>query len=227
MIRTVISMLEPGFGVRLWTGEHIGPATGPTLLINDPSLLRQLILRPKLDTIVEAWIAKSIDVENGTLFDIVALRPQGKLKQQLKQLPKWQFLKEIPSLLLSGKSGVSSGLAGSNPYKSGSDKDAITHHYDVSNAFYQTFLDQRMVYTCAYFRDWNNSIDQAQEDKLELICRKLRLCRAIPVSGTKFGPLRDLTPRMIGFFVPGPEPLSLDGHQLTSFRAPEFMPYAT
>lgn len=175
MIRTVISMLEPGFGVRLWTGEHIGPTTGPTLLINDPSLLRQLILRPKLDTIVEAWIAKSIDVENGTLFDIVALRPQGKLKQQLKQLPKWQFLKEIPSLLLSGKSGVSSGLAGSNPYKSGSDKDAITHHYDVSNAFYQTFLDQRMVYTCAYFRDWSNSIDQAQEDKLELICRKLRL----------------------------------------------------
>src|SRR5690606_12698524 len=56
-----------------------------------------------------------------------------------------------------------------------SDKEAITHHYDVSNAFYNLFLDERMVYTCGYFTDWSNSLDQAQADKLELICRKLRL----------------------------------------------------
>jgi cyclopropane-fatty-acyl-phospholipid synthase len=145
------------------------------LLINDPALLRQLILKPKLDTIIEGWISKAIDIEDGTLFDIVALRPKAKLKQQLKKLPKWQLLKDVPALVWSGGKSQDSGLAGANPYRSGSDKDAITHHYDVSNAFYQTFLDERMVYTCAYFRDWQNSIDQAQEDKLELICRKLRL----------------------------------------------------
>ena len=161
--------------MKLWDGDRIGPASGPTLLINDPNLLRQLILKPKLDTIIEAWISKAIDIEDGTLFDIVAQRPQGKLKQLLKRLPKWQLFKDLPVLILSGKAERDSGLAGSNPYRSGSDKAAITHHYDVSNEFYQTFLDQRMVYTCAYFKDWANSIDQAQEDKLELICRKLRL----------------------------------------------------
>lgn len=60
-------------------------------------------------------------------------------------------------------------------FVSGSNKEAITHHYDVSNEFYQLFLDERMVYTCAYFTDWQNSLDQAQHDKLDLICRKLRL----------------------------------------------------
>jgi cyclopropane-fatty-acyl-phospholipid synthase len=174
-ISSVIETLAPEFAVKLWDGTRIGPSSGPALLINDPGLLRQLILKPKLDTIIEGWISKAIDIEDGTLFDIVALRPKTKLKQQLKKLPKWQLLKDVPALLWSGGKLKDSGLAGANPYRSGSDKDAITHHYDVSNAFYQTFLDERMVYTCAYFRDWQNSIDQAQEDKLELICRKLRL----------------------------------------------------
>ena len=55
------------------------------------------------------------------------------------------------------------------------DKALIQFHYDASNDFYSLFLDQEMVYSCAYFTDWNNSIDQAQYDKLDLICRKLRL----------------------------------------------------
>ena len=171
----IISALAPQFNVKLWDGTQTGPASGPSLVINDPDLLRRLILSPKLDTIIEAWISKAIDIENGTLFDIVALRAIAKLKQQLKTIPKLQLLKDLPALLFSGRANLSSGLAGQNPYRSGSVKEAITHHYDVSNAFYQTFLDERMVYTCAYFRDWGNSIDQAQEDKLELICRKLRL----------------------------------------------------
>ncbi len=176
VIRNIISTLEPGFGVRLWSGEHIGPTAGPTLLINDPALLRQLIMRPKLDTIVEGWIAKSIDIDNGSLFDIVSLASKGKLKKQLKNLPKWQLLKDIPALVLGGRGQKrDSGLAKDNAFVSGSSKEAITHHYDVSNAFYKLFLDERMVYTCAYFKDWSNSLDQAQEDKLELICRKLRL----------------------------------------------------
>ncbi len=54
-------------------------------------------------------------------------------------------------------------------------KDYIQFHYDVGNEFYQLFLDPRMQYSCGYFRDWENSLEQAQTDKLELICRKLRL----------------------------------------------------
>jgi cyclopropane-fatty-acyl-phospholipid synthase len=55
------------------------------------------------------------------------------------------------------------------------DAKAIAFHYDVSNDFYALFLDRRMVYTCAYFRRPDGDLDQAQEDKLELVCRKLRL----------------------------------------------------
>ena len=51
----------------------------------------------------------------------------------------------------------------------------IAHHYDVSNNFYRLWLDRRMVYSCAYFRDDAQSLDAAQEAKLDHICRKLRL----------------------------------------------------
>ncbi len=55
------------------------------------------------------------------------------------------------------------------------DAQAITYHYDVSNEFYALFLDPRMVYTCAYYRRPDGDLAQAQEDKLDLVCRKLRL----------------------------------------------------
>src|SRR5262249_56167962 len=51
----------------------------------------------------------------------------------------------------------------------------IQFHYDVSNAFYALFLDPEMVYSCGYFTDWNNDLATAQRDKLDIICRKLRL----------------------------------------------------
>ncbi|QND51056.1 class I SAM-dependent methyltransferase [Phyllobacterium sp. 628] len=175
IIRTVIQLLEPQFAVELWNGERIGETDGPVLVINSPMAVRQLALKPNIGSIVELWISSQIDVKNGTLFDLVERGPKGKFKQKLKSLPKWQLLKDVPALLLGGGKSNLSGLDGKNPFVSGSNKEAITHHYDVSNAFYQLFLDDRMVYTCAYFTDWANSIDQAQADKLELICRKLRL----------------------------------------------------
>jgi cyclopropane-fatty-acyl-phospholipid synthase len=55
------------------------------------------------------------------------------------------------------------------------DAEAIAHHYDVSNDFYALFLDPLMVYTCAYYRDPDGTLAQAQADKLDLVCRKLRL----------------------------------------------------
>ncbi len=57
------------------------------------------------------------------------------------------------------------------------DAQAIAHHYDVSNEFYALFLDPLMVYTCAYYKDPDGKLEQAQEDKLDLVCRKLRLER--------------------------------------------------
>lgn len=55
------------------------------------------------------------------------------------------------------------------------DREAIRHHYDVSNEFYALWLDPRMVYSCAYFRGEGDSLEQAQLQKLDHICTKLRL----------------------------------------------------
>jgi cyclopropane-fatty-acyl-phospholipid synthase len=175
IVRNVVKSLAPRFAVELWSGERIGSADGPVLKINSPAAVREIARRPKLETIVELWISKVADIENGSIFDIVERKPEGKFKHKLKSLPKLQLMRDVPALLFSGGELAQSSLGKSGAYVSGSDKDAIQHHYDVSNAFYRLFLDERMVYTCAYFKDWANSLDQAQEDKLDHICRKLRL----------------------------------------------------
>jgi cyclopropane-fatty-acyl-phospholipid synthase len=56
-----------------------------------------------------------------------------------------------------------------------SNRTNIRHHYDVSNPFYRLWLDERMVYSCAYFKTEADTLDQAQAQKLDHICRKLRL----------------------------------------------------
>ncbi len=175
IVRTIVETLKPGFAVRLWTGERIGPPAGPTLILNRADIVQRSLRRPTLSTIVEMWASKAIDIEGGSLFDFFERRPEG-LRAKLKTLPMLSLLRDLPLVLLAGKPVVTNtDLAGRDPFVSGSSAEAIRHHYDISNAFYQLFLDQRMVYSCGYFTDFANDIDQAQADKLEHICRKLRL----------------------------------------------------
>ncbi|RWC04529.1 cyclopropane-fatty-acyl-phospholipid synthase family protein [Mesorhizobium sp.] len=176
IVRTVIETMKPGFAVKLWNGERIGPATGPVVTINDQDIVWQVMRRPNLSTLIEMWISKTIDVEDGSLFDFYALPAQGKLRAKLKSLPKLAVLRDLPAVLFSRKQMTArTDLSGRNPFVSGSNRQAIQHHYDISNAFYRLFLDDRMVYSCGYFTDFANGIDQAQNDKLDHICRKLRL----------------------------------------------------
>ncbi|GHJ39609.1 cyclopropane-fatty-acyl-phospholipid synthase family protein [Streptomyces sp. TS71-3] len=56
-----------------------------------------------------------------------------------------------------------------------SDKEAISHHYDVGNDFYELVLGPSMVYSCAYWESPDATLEEAQRDKLELIARKLEL----------------------------------------------------
>ena len=175
IVRNIVETLQPGFAVRLWTGERIGPPTGPTAIVNRADVVWHVLRRPNLSTIVEMWASKALDIEGGTLFDFFDLRVEG-LKAKLKRLPFLSLLRDIPAVLIGGSLSVqNTGLASQGSDVGGSSAEAIRHHYDISNAFYQLFLDQRMVYSCGYFTDFGNSIDQAQADKLEHICRKLRL----------------------------------------------------
>lgn len=166
---------------RLWDASTVpgdARADALTVVIADAGVIGRLIRRPKLDAVVELWCDKRIDVANGNLFDLAAARPKGKSSKLLKQLSKTLIAKTAwPFLVAGDREGkeASKNLAAEDSAASGSTAAAIRHHYDVSNEFYRLFLDDRMVYSCGYFQDWSNDLDQAQADKLDMICRKLRL----------------------------------------------------
>ncbi|TPW27281.1 SAM-dependent methyltransferase [Pararhizobium mangrovi] len=177
VVAAIVDAAEPAFPVTLWNGRRLGEerADGLTLVVRDPHAVAVLLRRPGIATLAELWAGARIDVENGTLFDIAEAGSRGKLKKRLRELLRWRFASDLPALFFAGGKRGSQRLASSQSSADGSDKAAITHHYDVSNAFYRLFLDERMVYSCGYFTDWANDIDTAQRDKLDHICRKLRL----------------------------------------------------
>lgn len=123
------------------------------LIVREPSLLVELA-RPSFAALAEAYVQGRLDV-------------QGDL---LEALPLAERLVE------AGGCDVAQRVAGVVARHSArTDRAAIRYHYDVGNAFYQLWLDQRMVYSCAYFRTGDETLDEAQRAKLDHICRKLRL----------------------------------------------------
>ncbi|WP_282609340.1 cyclopropane-fatty-acyl-phospholipid synthase family protein [Pelagibius sp. Alg239-R121] len=173
--------LELDFGFELWDGSTI-PAerngdSDLRLAITDEMALPRLLRRPKAKTLIDLHIAGDIDIRGGTLFELASRRPQGKSRVLRERLDKGLLLKAaLPLAVAFKKSGGSSDKLGEGSTAGkGSDKADIAYHYDVSNDFYRLFLDKEMVYTCGYFTDWANDIDTAQRDKLDMICKKLRL----------------------------------------------------
>lgn len=176
------------FAVRLPDGQLIPPnppqqAPAFTLVLHRPAALRRMLLPPSELGIGESYIFGDCDVEG----DIVAAFafidqltwPQispGKLVQLGWQL--WR-LERI------GRPAAESRLASDGrftPYAARGrlhspdrDRQAVQFHYDLSNNFYKLWLDQRLVYSCAYFASSDESLESAQQRKLDRICLKLNL----------------------------------------------------
>ena len=175
--------LELPFGFELWDGSRIPagtPENGMRLALSETALTR-LLRRPGIKTLVDLYAEGHIDPRGGTIFDFADNRPKLKSREIRKRLKKTLLLKNAWSIWRGGSAAntavsaqeTDAGRAADRG--SGSRKDDIAFHYDVSNDFYRLFLDPEMVYTCAYFTDWSNDIATAQKDKLDMICRKLRL----------------------------------------------------
>ncbi|MGQ0673929.1 MAG: class I SAM-dependent methyltransferase [Hyphomicrobium sp.] len=171
--------------VRLWDGSRVplgSNAKGPfEIAINDPGVIASMLRRPKLDTLLQHYIARRIDFSGGTLVDFgqQVIAP-GRKAMKLKDLSKLKVLSSLsPFLLAPGdppqEQGGFGGEMTGKGRKTADNKAFIQFHYDLSNEFYALFLDPEMVYSCAYYTDWSNDVAQAQRDKLEMICRKLRL----------------------------------------------------
>jgi len=183
LLSDVHRALDLQFGFELWDGSTI-PADLPSyamrLVIRRENVVASLLRRPKLDTVINAYVAGLLELKNGTIFDLAAQRPQ-KAGRRLKSVSRLKALKaayhflrapaDMPRPLDKPRQGT-----GSRDGKPSTNKANIAYHYDVSNDFYRLFLDPEMVYTCAYFQpDWHDDLARAQRDKLDMICRKLRL----------------------------------------------------
>ena len=166
------------FAVRLWDGTT-WPEQGKTprfvLVLNHPGALRRMFLPPSEVRLGEAYVYGDFDVEG----DLVAA---FRLADHFQQLSlgtggglhlAWQLL----SLPRTGADKVGRQAAGPTGalHSRTRDRQAISYHYDVSSEFYALWLDKRMVYSCAYFTDADGDLDTAQRQKLDYICKKLRL----------------------------------------------------
>ena len=170
------------YAFELWDGSRIpasAPENGMRIAFSETALTR-LLRRPGLKTIIDLYAEGLIDPRGGTIFDFAEKRPRIKGREVRKRLNKTLLLKNAIQLFAgpAGEAGTdtaSENDAGRSANASGSGQTDIAFHYNVSNSFYKLFLDPEMLYTCAYFRDWETDLATAQRDKLEMICRKLRL----------------------------------------------------
>ena len=184
----ILKRLLEGFAgsadLRLWNERSLSVGQGPpafTLVLRDPMLLRSLVTARGPVLLADAYFRGQIDVE-GDLYSALALKGHFQ-KLALPWRDKLALLLDawrLPRRTEPAKTGTFlTRLAQrlSREHTRDSDRQAITFHYDVSNDFYALWLDAERVYSCAYFETPDDTLDQAQQNKLELVCRKLRLQR--------------------------------------------------
>jgi len=158
-------------------GQQAGQGRGPdfTLNLSDDGLLHRLVAGRDPLRFADAYFRGDLQIE-GDFFAALSLKD---FLQDLR-LPAMQRFKVLLRILgLSGGVDVNgvSELAAPNvrEHSKAENREAIAFHYDVSNDFYALWLDPAMVYSCAYFERQDNTLAQAQQAKLDHICRKLRL----------------------------------------------------
>ena len=126
-----------------------------TLKFSTPSTL-MLLVNPSLGQLAESYVEGRVDFQ-GRIRDVINLMdPFLSLPNMPKKFPNFNRLKFWRHSRLT-------------------DRKAVSSHYDVSNEFYALWLDQRRVYSCAYFKNADDTLERAQEQKLDHICRKLAL----------------------------------------------------
>lgn len=185
VLRHLFRDFDGGFSVRLWDRTDLALGNGPpefTLTLHTPAAFRDIVLSRNPLRLAELYFRGAIDLE-GDLYSAIQLRYYlAALRPSLAE-----------KIALGSKAlGVSSGTTGADPISAprwqstvaqklglhpskALNRHSIAFHYDVSDDFYRLWLDDNMVYSCAYFEERGQSLEQAQCNKLDHICRKLRL----------------------------------------------------
>jgi cyclopropane-fatty-acyl-phospholipid synthase len=170
--------------IRAWDGTEAGPLGAPTLIVRSRRAIRRMLWHPNEIGLARAWVAGEMDVEGDLEAALSSLDAIGRDLAGRRHLTALERAEVYRAAVLLGAVGPApmappeeADLGGERHSKS-RDKDAIKHHYDVGNEFYELVLGPSMVYSCAYWAEPDDAIhtlEDAQRDKLELICRKLGL----------------------------------------------------
>jgi cyclopropane-fatty-acyl-phospholipid synthase len=160
--------------VAAYDGSRAGPAdAATTLIVRSPDALRRVITAPGELGLARAYVAGELDVD-GEIWDLLALRdrlpdvrisPRAVLRL-VDELGGWRQVRLVEPPPEEAR------LRGRR-HSRDRDAAAISHHYDVSNAFYRMVLGPSMTYSCAVFHAPTDTLEDAQSNKYELICRKL------------------------------------------------------
>ena len=182
IVNRLLQNFQGDVALRLWNGtQYVFGQTVPefTLVVRDPAVLRKLVMKRNPITLADAYFRGMVDFE-GDLYAGLRLKPH---LQKLTLPMRGRAALLLDALRLPAKSACESAMAladsldinEARKHNRLSDRAAISFHYDVSNAFYKLWLDEQMVYSCAYFQTSTDSLEQAQRNKLDHVCRKLRL----------------------------------------------------
>lgn len=181
---------QRAFPVRYWDG-HVESAADEspspfTFVLRSPHALRRMLVPPTETRLAEAFLRRDFDIE-GNLEAAAGLAvPLAERLRSPRRLVRLAVLLARLSLRANRASfdRVPANAhawhrwrhaLGGRLHSRQRDARAIKHHYDVGNEFYGLWLDRHRAYSCAYFPTGTESLDEAQEAKFELICRKLRL----------------------------------------------------
>ena len=184
----VADLLQADLSLRLWNGEvlPLGPDARDDIqiVVARPSAVRRLILKPGLMTLFEMFATGDLRVDGGSPLEAADRWDHGRAVHLARRADKMLIAREAVPFLLGGKDdGATEVPAWDATGDDGvghdkgrrRDQDFIQFHYDVGNDFYALFLDPRMVYSSAYFTRPDATLEEAQAEKLDRICRKLRL----------------------------------------------------
>ncbi|MGH9299008.1 MAG: class I SAM-dependent methyltransferase, partial [Acidimicrobiales bacterium] len=165
--------------IEFWDGSGLGPEGGAGILrVNSPDAMRRILWAPGELGVARAFVAGDIDFD-GPILDVThALNTTqtGGPRLRLGSLPLG--IRTAAQLdLLSRAPAPPKEEARPRGWRHSASRDAqaVTHHYDVGNDFYRLVLGDNMTYSCARFAQPEMTLDEAQEAKIDLICRKLGL----------------------------------------------------
>jgi cyclopropane-fatty-acyl-phospholipid synthase len=160
---------------RAYDGSRAGPVSAPaTVVVRSPRALRRLVTAPNELGVGRAYVAGEIDLD-GDIFAVLALQDRlENLHVKPAQVVDALRILGVRDLKPLAPPPEEARLHGARHSRE-RDAAAIAHHYDVSNEFYATVLGPSMTYSCAVWTDDTTTLEQAQLNKYELVCRKLGL----------------------------------------------------